>query len=133
MTDVEVMDKAIRKSLEQGYEDWWDTPFTIKDIGAAGFLEVEVPDDPDLLGWGFHQVHINEVIFDHDFAKALWGEDLITINQGCAIEDTDHVPLSDYWRLHFMNSWNYDMPQWAFHLTKMVIADDPIQYLRDNL
>lgn len=54
-----------------------------------------------------------DLIYNHDFAKALWGENKIA-TMG----------------LHTVFN---NLPAWAFHLTQMVIADDPIAYLGDHL
>jgi phosphatidylserine/phosphatidylglycerophosphate/cardiolipin synthase-like enzyme len=60
----------------------------------------------------------HELIFNHDFAKALWGE------------HTDTLTVQN-------NSLNVkqviDMNGWRYHLQQMVIADDPIKYLGKNL
>lgn len=57
------------------------------------------------------------VIFNHDFAKALWGEEYI----GWDISDV-------YFKKHRIAS-----QAWQFHLQQMVIADDPIEYLGENI
>lgn len=55
----------------------------------------------------------NEILFDQEFAKALWGEEkLQPMNQAF-----DKVLKSG----------------WKRHLQQMVVADDPIKYLGDNL
>lgn len=45
------------------------------------------------------------IIFNHDFAKALWGGEIQV------------VPADPYTRVN-----------WKYHLQQMVIADDPIDY-----
>jgi hypothetical protein len=61
----------------------------------------------------FDQVKVYQLIYDKQFARALWGEQ-----------------KSDVWN-------DYDIPKpgtgWQHHLQQMVIADDPIAYLADNL
>jgi hypothetical protein len=55
-------------------------------------------------------------IFDHNFAKALWGDKNMPdadINVGSL---TLHRPAN-----------------WKWHLQQMVIADDPLEYLADNV
>lgn len=53
----------------------------------------------------------NDIIFDHRFAKAFWGEaDFIT-------GDTDNYGEM----IH--------MPRWKFNLSKIVIEDNPFKYL----
>jgi len=52
-------------------------------------------------------IHYAEIIFNHDFAKALWGTDLTNVE-------------------------GYQQAAWAHHLQEMVIADDSIKYLRED-
>lgn len=61
-----------------------------------------------------------DIIFDHDFAKALWGENHVQI------KDDDKSALFLYYA-------NDGLPCWQYHLQCMVIADDPIKYLADNI
>lgn len=66
-------------------------------------------------------MHFNQVIFDHDFARALWGE------QGYGGEFTGKYPnpIIDK-RGGYQRGWQY-------HLQQMVIAEDPIAYLEANI
>lgn len=50
-----------------------------------------------------------DIIFNHDFAKSIWGEGMIAYVDG------------------------RKLPAWMLHLKEMVVADDPIKYLGDNL
>lgn len=54
------------------------------------------------------------LVYNHDFAKALWGEE----------EHTLHFPEGEIHR---------QSPVWQYHLQQMVIAADPIQYLGMHL
>jgi hypothetical protein len=86
MTDQEILERAIQKAIAGGWEDGK----AILKLGA-----VRAP---------------QAFIFNHDFAKALWG-DMHPMN--------DHIPN---WQL-----------AWQYHLMQMVIAEDPIQYLGKNI
>ena len=55
------------------------------------------------------------LIFSHDFAKAFWGNQHLRDCPGCG-----DMP-------------NYEWPLWEYHLQKMVIEEDPIQYLKQFL
>ena len=63
------------------------------------------------------------IIFNHNFAKALWGE-----------EPYAKViwPHPDY-ELQTGSTYLALTPLWQYHLQQMVIADDPIKYLGENL
>lgn len=121
MTQAEIMEVVIQKAVDNGWR-----PDVLTTGSAKDRARYVVKRPSQLYG----------VLFSHDFARALWGDAPVTIDNGCAHdpqlnEDTDE--LSEYWRSHFLNSWVYDIPDWAFHLSKMVLADDPIEYLGENL
>lgn len=62
---------------------------------------------------------IEQVIFNHDFAKALWGD-----GYEC---DEDGTPMP-----YGFDSSVLDH-RWQYHLQQMVIATDPIKYLGEHL
>lgn len=65
------------------------------------------------------------ILFDHDFAKALWGRKLLAAHnksEGSLVKISDPMQADDDL-----------LPAWAFHLQQMVIADDPIKYLGENI
>ena len=51
-----------------------------------------------------------QLIYNHDFARALWGKE--APNDYCKIAGVD---------------------MWQFHLQQMVVADDPIAYLGEHI
>lgn len=59
------------------------------------------------------------LIYNHDFAKALWPETEVSkVTRSDMFTDIgDHIV----------------QPAWQYHLQQMVIADDPIEYLGENL
>ncbi|WP_439946479.1 hypothetical protein [Streptomyces sp. BBFR109] len=73
----------------------------------------------DTLHW-LRNWSTRDIIFNHDFAKALWGEttDYTVVNM--PYPDT---PPRAYL---YQNGYKY-------HLQQMVIADDPIKYLSENV
>jgi hypothetical protein len=60
------------------------------------------------------------IIYNHDFAKALWKDKLLRLTYS-----VDHFDGNSA-------EW-HDLKLWQYHLQQMVIAPDPIAYLRDNL
>jgi len=100
MSNQEILERAIQKAIDSG--------FTANDIGQEIGTVADVyyyfdDDHGDLA--------INNLIWRHDFAKALWGEKPYYRFDG----DTLETPT-----------------QWQHHLQQMVIADNPIQYLGEN-
>ena len=101
MSDQEILEKAIQKAIDGGwkgekphYDDIMDQ-WCVSD-GDGGYV---VPS-------------IIELIFSHDFAKALWGT------------DDDYIDLPGTYT---------PAEKWQGHLMEMVIADDPIAYLGEHL
>jgi hypothetical protein len=54
-------------------------------------------------------------IFNHEFAKALWGEEIVHVQPDLSIPGV------------------YESPLWKQRLMDMVVAEDPIKYLGENL
>lgn len=92
-----ILKVAIQKAIDNGWSD------------APGMTAEEIADS-------FKYIRLTPSIFDliynHDFAKSLWGEDRIKDERGDFISDT---------------------PAWKHHLLQMVIAEDPIKYLGEHL
>lgn len=63
--------------------------------------------------WYPQEFSINDIIFDHQFAKALWGEEKLS-KAASQLSDVN----TDY--------------LWQLRLQQMVISEDPILYLADN-
>lgn len=98
MTNQQILEKAIQKVMDGG----WST------FGVSPSKPIEV--DENLLIGEFKNWHYPDIIFLHDFAKALWGE-----------QEQD-------W-----DGEGYTTPDWQYHLQQMVIAEDPIAYLGENM
>lgn len=63
---------------------------------------------------------LEHVIYSHDFAKVLWG--------GKEVHHYDLVDLDNGG-----TSTTVNKPIWQYHLQQMVIADNPIDYLMENM
>ncbi|RTK93202.1 hypothetical protein EKI60_06250 [Candidatus Saccharibacteria bacterium] len=101
MSTQEILEKAIQKAIDGGWEHGIpaDHLQIVEDKGGILFYYQNPPYD---------------LIFNHDFAKALWGEEAGVLN----------FPEG---KIHLQS------PLWQYHLQQMVIADDPIKYLGENL
>lgn len=103
MTNQQILTKAIKKATNNGWKfregyvflDDWKTPAPLKSVQ---FLETAT-------GEVWH-IPYQGIIFNHDFAKALWG-------------DAEHGQSQ--------------LENWQEHLQQMVIAEDPISYLGSHL
>jgi hypothetical protein len=84
MSNAEIIDRAIGTANANGWK------------GSAVYPEVyESPE---------------QLIFNHDFARALWGKE--APNHYCQVNGID---------------------MWQYHLQQMVIANDPISYLDEHV
>jgi len=108
MTNEQILYKAVRKAVKNG----WKMPYR---IAIASF---------------YSELYLPHIIFDHEFAKAFWGE-----------EDFD--AYSDE---HFDKWWtnqgldricvpncqemNFDGKVWEFHLQQMVLEKEPLKYIK---
>lgn len=113
MTNQEILTKAIEKAIDGGWIFFEDcTLLPTKDWIIPNSFTV----------WNSYlndKVHIPQqcVIFNHGFAKALWGAGQQQGLKHYSIEKDVVLPLK----------------RWEYYLQQMVIADDPIQYLGENI
>lgn len=107
MTNKEILEKAIKKSIDNGFDKFPDgMTRSIKRDTNSGENVLLFEED----GIETKRLAVSTLIYDHDFAKALWGEE----------------------RVYTTGDVVYDAA-WIFHLQQMVIADDPIKYLGEHL
>lgn len=102
-TNQEILEKAITKAIEGGFNP--EPYFKSKDVYVPAIV-----DNP--LQYG--------LIYNHDFAKALWGEQK-------ALENGEYP--SEVIMYEGKPIWH----PWQYHLQQMVIADDPIAYLGEHI
>lgn len=104
MTNEEILLKAVEKAVENGFNRKWLMRVKGHDIQTI------------------KEGLIHRIIFNHDFAKAFWEEEVkdkrcawcIENNfEGCTVCE-DIISLES----------------WKFHLQQMVLKEDPIQYIK---
>lgn len=109
MTDKEILEKAIQKAIDGGWDAYGWKHFTVT-VGGVAWHD----DEPYTPGTKANHDQVESLIFNHDFAKALWGEEWY---RGI----TPDMPAPDH------------KQTWQHHLQQMVISEDPIKYLGNNL
>lgn len=112
MTNSEILTKAIEKAIANGWKPLpKSAPTEVMQWSGQGMVEVAILNENGRDGRWVRE--LEGIIFNHDFAKALWGE------------ETNMVIVED----------GGDMigEAWKAHLQEMVIAPDPIKYLGANL
>ena len=120
MSNQQILTKAIEKAIDGGF--WQLGKNEVK--SRYGFLrdkqktveEVYVIEYKGSENQLIRELAFETIIFNHDFAKALWGEDIRIVGETPGAMTQEERPLA-----------------WQWHLQQMVIADDPIKYLGDNL
>lgn len=106
MTNQQILEKAINRAIAGG----WQSPSqdlvfsTARQFGRS-----------TMAGY-----YVNGIIFNKEFAKALWGNEKDWNTAECEIDDGTGYS-------------GYLVPLWQGMLQQMVIADDPIKYLGENL
>lgn len=134
MSDLEILQTAIRKAAANGWQGVRDGNFMSKPFYS--------PEVKELLSWDwdsdsrifshdewedYEEVRIEAILFDHDFARALWGEGEHYFER---LED-DIIFKQSQWSADDGLMFNGSL--WQYHLQQMVIADDPIKYLGENI
>lgn len=115
LSHQQILEKAIKLAIKGG---WYS--FASDLFGKITLADILLRHNPNGQGleWTVkgHESDwslIEALIYSHDFAKALWGEEI------------NHEVNGDD-RL-------FKAPIWQYHLQQMVIAPDPIAYLGNNI
>ncbi len=111
MSDKEILEKAINLAIDGGCT-YFDTEHFLVKHYIEG-MEDEPGEWPS----------INDIIFNHDFARALWSD------KELVIEAPEFIYAGDY----AASSAEFNGPTWIYYLQQMVIVDDPIAYLGANI
>ena len=120
MTHQKILEKAIKKAIDGGWRPLADgRPTHIhqwKDkVGGAIAIATIFPDRDSEVTW---VRELEGIIFNHDFAKALWGDEfkyfVARDGRGTSVGEIEYAV-------------------YKYRLQQMVIADDPIKYLGENV
>lgn len=118
ITNQQILENAIQKAIDGGWDQDYRVKFSFTNSdGSRRFTARTSVDDWDTYA---------PIIFNHDFAKALWGEERgenVKVNKDGSISP---IKASKPFGM-------YVIPAWQHHLQQMVIADDPIKYLGENI
>ncbi len=103
MTNEQILTKAIEKAVKGG----WKKKLDYVCFDGAGFKE---NNDIEVL-------HISDIIFSHDFAKAFWGYGEPAYPKPCKNCGESYGAK----------------PGWQYHLEQMVLEPEPLKYLEKFL
>ena len=113
LTDKEILEKVLQKAIDGGYDH---IPYSVTE--HADFL--------------IESKALPLIIYRHDFAKALWGDEKIVMTE-YRNEVMPVDPLRTTMDTQDTMPRTYRYYNWQYHLQRMVISDNPIQYLKDNI
>ena len=118
MSNKEILEKAIQKAIDSGFN-----PGPSYSTFDTETHQTQVMEPKEYLLYQLLKdiTFRMAFIFNHDFAKALWGEVVTTENytgQGPDLSPATYI---------------IPKPAWQYHLQQMVIAEDPIKYLGENI
>ncbi len=123
MTENTIINNAIKKAKKNGFTTYivinginffWSDPVILindKFVKYKKLLKVQV--DSTTVTY----IGLNDLLFNHDFAKTFWGEDP---SWGVVVYDAEGG-----------SSDNYD--NWQYHLQQMVLCENPLEYLKEFL
>lgn len=119
MTNAEILTKAIQKAIDGG----WPWELNPKEKPSdIWIMVIPKPLRRGMRGFYFnHEMDAPLIIYRHDFAKALWGNNRVITKRITNPFDADEeiaVVTAEAWK---------------HHLQQMVIAEDPIKYLEANI
>lgn len=104
LSNQQILEKAISKAIDGG----WTPTMQINRLEVGLKQPWKTHDYMTSTGWWYT---VNDLIFNHSFCKALWGEENFMRYDGDTLD-----PLK----------------MWQYHLQQMVISEDPIKYLGEN-
>lgn len=120
MTDKEILEKVIEKAVEGGWDDHeWDCDilfFDADDLSCTKWHGEAYCVDID------YKNNIYPLIFDKNFAKAFFGEQLI--------EHEEHYKLPEDIGLQHSCA---PKSLWQYHLQQLVLEEEPLLYLKTFL
>jgi len=104
MSNKEILEKAIAKAIAGGWR------------GDMLGIEVEEQDNGIVrVYWDNTEWSVLDIVFNHEFAKALWGDEgYTTIGLKCSAQ----YGVERYWQ---------------YQLQQLVIAENPMEYLEKNI
>lgn len=111
MSDQEILTKAVDIALENGWKPELYLPGPIEANQVISYYDCD-------------EFRYFDVIYDKDFAKALWGDtEVAPMPNGTCLYETgdDNINYKVY------------QPAWQMHLQQMVIAEDPVKYLGESI
>ncbi len=130
-TNYEILERVIKKAMDNGWKKeiisktYGDT----EAISSVDFAVRDIKKHMDLLIGNFIQ-YPRQMLFDHEFAKAYFGEatEWMYLSHGEDMDIVSEIPTKVEWHEDYeeRNGWQY-------HLQQMVLCEEPLDYLKKFL
>ena len=118
LTHQQTLTKAIQKAEKNGWKRIYRVNISfVNDVGSRRIVPKTTVDDWDTYA---------SIIFDKDFAKALWGDGPVDFTLVWHKVRDSKEAMDVSWASGRVEGYKK-------HLQQMVIAEDPIKYLEENM
>lgn len=130
MKDKQVIEAVVKKAMENGFNEWTHfeiNPSSLLYRNEEVVIELEQINEDGYLGDSYEQFRWGELIFNHDFAKAFFGEEKDTLY--CI--DTERRLSNGRGRSIYYDKQR--LTTWQYHLQQLVILTDDkkLEYLKE--
>ncbi len=115
MTNVQILKHALKKAI-------YNTSSCESKARSQWHLMVQMSDE--MLEEAIQNGEHLKVIFQHDFAEALWGDEMVC--SFCGKEACKECPFYD------SNNAVAETHAYAYHLQQMILENDQLQYLTQS-
>lgn len=145
MNNQQILEKAIRKAIDGGWLPYFAEfdNFLNKDTLVYQIYNADLQDVASVLfgadakGYvayaGQYRIPVLQLIFNHDFAKSLFGEDLLAFLYEDYTSNHSHMGGTLDYPYSEGAGMEYKVKAYLYHLQNMVISDDPIKYLGEHI
>lgn len=135
MTNQEILEKAITQAAGNGWDRFgWEffKPDELKKGLRAGASDIGAWANDDS-GQEPIWFPAEEIIYDHDFAKAFWGKG--TNEHYWEDGGQEHLAFGGKLMYPYDEGAGISLvvEDWKWHIQQQVISDDPIKYLKNGL
>ena len=131
MTNKEILEKAIVKAINNGFSFSHIYPALVDDSYEIHDGDGDVVFYNDAYRPNPWSMSFERLVFNHDFTRALWGDDIRKYRVSYDYKATLTSGGGSSAKAHLMVVPALD--EWQYHLQQMVISKDPIEYLGDNI
>ena len=121
----DILREVIGRAVEGGY--WFlDAPENAKwDCEIYDRLGViQLTWDASDVAIGMRQMTYEQIIFSHEFAKAYWGENIV-----CNPDWKENMKIGGKYHTDWIFKVGNPLPAWQFHLCKLALSEDRLEYL----